>query len=205
MKRGLFITFEGTEGCGKTTQLVLLAERLGRKVIMIREPGGTLVGEDIRRVFKGGHEMSAMTELFLLSASRAQLVQDKIVPALEAGITVLCDRYYDSTLAYQGYGRGLDRTMIQEINEYAIQGVHPDLTLLLRVPLRLSEVRQKVRGPQDRIEKSGSSFFQRVEEGFEDILLGNPDRVKVLDGTKPVDVLGEEIWTLVSAALTKKR
>ena len=150
MKRGLFITFEGTEGCGKTTQLVLLAERLGRKVIMIREPGGTLVGEDIRRVFKGGHEMSAMTELFLLSASRAQLVQDKIVPALEAGITVLCDRYYDSTLAYQGYGRGLDRTMIQEINEYAIQGVHPDLTLLLRVPLRLSEVRQKVRGPQDR-------------------------------------------------------
>ncbi len=205
MKRGLFITFEGTEGCGKTTQLVLLAERLGRKVIMIREPGGTLVGEDIRRVFKGGHDMSAMTELFLLSASRAQLVQDKIVPALEAGITVLCDRYYDSTLAYQGYGRGLDRTMIQEINEYAIQGVHPDLTLLLRVPLRLSEVRQKVRGPQDRIEKSGSSFFQRVEEGFEDILLGNPDRVKVLDGTKPVDVLGEEIWTLVSAALTKKR
>src|SRR5437870_5563992 len=138
---GIFITFEGTEGSGKSTQIKVLGERisaLGHNVVLLREPGGTPISEEIRHTLKhsaANHAMFPETELLLMNAARAQLVREVIQPALRAGKVVLCDRYFDSTLAYQGYGRGLDLNEIRKIIDYAIAGTVPDLTLLLRVPL----------------------------------------------------------------------
>src|SRR4051794_16434933 len=149
--KGLFITFEGTEGSGKSTQIPVLAERLrglGRTVRTLREPGGTPIGEEIRHTLKhsnANHAMTAEAELLLMNASRAQLVREVIEPALKTGEIVLCDRFYDSTLAYQGYGRNLDLQMVRNIINMAIGPVRPDLTLLLMVPVALSESRRLAR------------------------------------------------------------
>src|SRR5580700_6969827 len=148
---GLFITFEGTEGCGKSTQITLLADRLrvlGRRVHVTREPGGTPIGEEIRHTLKHSEANAAMTpeaELLLMNASRAQLVREVIRPALAAGEIVLCDRFYDSTTAYQGYGRQLDLKMVQEIVDVAVGETKPDLTLLLTVSQEISELRRAMR------------------------------------------------------------
>src|SRR3989454_11892617 len=145
---GLFITFEGTEGSGKTTQISLLAERLrgaGRSVRTIREPGGTPIGEEIRHTLKHSVDNQAMTaeaELLLMNASRAQLVREVIRPALAAGEIVLCDRFYDSTTAYQGYGRQLDLKIVSAVIDFAVGPTRPDLTLLLMVPVAVSEARR---------------------------------------------------------------
>src|SRR5437660_4141148 len=149
--KGLFITFEGTEGSGKSTQISLLAERLrslGRCVRTLREPGGTPIGEEIRHTLKHSLQNQAMqaeTELLLMNASRAQLVREVIRPALGAGEIVLCDRFYDSTTAYQGYGRQLDLKMVQSIIDFAVGDTRPDLTLLLHLPVAVSESRRKGR------------------------------------------------------------
>src|SRR5436189_1507497 len=143
--KGLFITFEGTEGCGKSTQISLLAERLralGRSVRTLREPGGTPIGEEIRHTLKHSQDNAAMTheaELLLMNASRAQLVREVIRPALAAGEIVLCDRFYDSTTAYQGHGRQLDLKAVQAMIEFAVGETRPNLTLLLVVPYAVSE------------------------------------------------------------------
>src|SRR5688572_8625720 len=159
---GWFVTFEGTEGSGKSTQIQLLAarlEKLGRKATVLREPGGTSIGEEIRHTLKHSAANAAMfaeTELLLMNASRAQLVREIIRPELEAGKVVLCDRFFDSTIAYQVFGRGLDATQVQRILEFAIAGTVPDLTLLLRVPLETSESRRLSRGletARDRFEE----------------------------------------------------
>src|SRR3954454_14156451 len=140
MKKGLLISFEGTEGCGKSTQITLLAERLrslGHVIRMVREPGGTPIGEEIRYTLKHSaknHAMTAEAELLLMNASRAQLVREVMRPALAAGEIVLCDRYYDSTTAYQGYGRGLDLKLVQAVIDFAVGETRPNLTLLLHVP-----------------------------------------------------------------------
>src|SRR5256885_12402141 len=151
---GLFITFEGTEGSGKSTQLALLAKRLqgrGARVRTVREPGGTPIGEEIRHTLKHSTKSGRMTseaELLLMNASRAQLVREVIRPALAAGEWVLCDRYYDSTTAYQGYGRGLDLKIVRTVIDFAVGETRPDLTLLLHVPLALSEARRHIRQTQ---------------------------------------------------------
>ena len=173
--KGLFITFsEGTEGAGKSTQIKLLADRLretGRVVRTLREPGGTPIGEEIRHTLKHSnvnHNMASETELLLMNASRAQLVHEVIKPALAAGEIVLCDRFSDSTLAYQGHGRGLDmQTSFAKVISGAVGDLVPNLTLLLMIPLAVSEARRSHRAPQrDRIEEAGRDFFQRVEQGY---------------------------------------
>lgn len=216
---GLFITFEGTEGGGKTTQIQLLAKRLrdmGRTVRVLREPGGTPIGEEIRHTLKhseANHAMTPEAELLLMNASRAQLVREVIRPALAAGEVVLCDRFYDSTTAYQGYGRELDLEMVRRIIDMAVGATRPDLTLLLRVPVSVSEERRSRRNAQaaggtphaapkrDRMEEADRSFFERVETGFQAIASAEPQRVRMVDATKDVGEVSDAIWRLVSAAV----
>jgi dTMP kinase len=210
--KGRLITFEGTEGSGKSTQISLLAERLrlsGRAVRCLREPGGTAIGEEIRHTFKHSQNNQAMTpeaELLLMNASRAQLVREVIRPALEAGEIVLCDRYYDSTTAYQGYGRQLDLTLVQSIVEMAVGRTRPDLTLLLLVPQTVSEQRRAARqstqpGLRDRMEEADHEFFARVARGYEAIAAAEPLRVRKINATRQVAEIAEEIWETVQPLL----
>jgi dTMP kinase len=212
---GRFITFEGTEGCGKSTQIALLVEHLwtvGHATRLVREPGGTLIGEEIRHTLKhspANHAMTAEAELLLMNASRAQLVREVIRPALTAGEIVVCDRFYDSTTAYQGYGRGLDLNLVKEVIDFAVDWTRPHLTLLLEVSPETSRARVAARQSgsalvRDRIEEAGESFFERVARGYEAIARAEPNRVKRVDATGPVDAVGAEIWKHVAALLASK-
>ena len=205
---GLFISFEGTEGCGKTTQIKLLEERLraaGRTVKPVREPGGTPIGEEIRHTLKHSQQNQAMTaeaELLLMNASRAQLVREVIRPALAAGEIVLGDRFYDSTTAYQGYGRGLDLKLIRGVIDFAVGDTRPKLTLLLEISPETSAARQASRRKaesvaRDRFEEADAAFFGRVAEGYRAIAAGEPQRIKVLDASGSVETIGDAIWRLV--------
>ena len=207
--KGWFITFEGTEGGGKSTQIEILAARLraaGLTVRQLREPGGTPIGEEIRHTLKHSphnHAMTAEAELLLMNASRAQLVREIIRPALAAGEIVLCDRFYDSTTAYQGYGRGLDPQPVREIIAFAVGPTRPDLTLFLHVPQAVSEQRRASRnavsGPmRDRFEESDQTFFERVEAGFLAIAAAEPHRVKLITATASIPDVSEQIWALVA-------
>ena len=206
--KGLFITFEGTEGSGKTTQIALLAERLralGRNVRTLREPGGTPIGEEIRHTLKhsaANDAMTAETELLLMNASRAQLVREVIRPALAAGEIILCDRFYDSTTAYQGYGRQLDLKMVRSIIEVAVGDTRPDLSLLLLVPPEVSQQRRLARQStlpfmRDRMEEADRSFFDRVAQGYHAIAAAEPRRVRSLDATGSVAAVQKAIWKLL--------
>ncbi|MCX6893889.1 MAG: dTMP kinase [Verrucomicrobia bacterium] len=187
--KGIFITFEGTEGSGKSTQVSLLAQALraiGRTVRTLREPGGTPIGEEIRHTLKHSavnHAMTPETELLLMNASRAQLVREIIRPSLAAGEIILCDRFYDSTTAYQGYGRMLDLKMVGDIIAVAVGETLPDLTVLLLVPQTLSEERRLARQPslplaikRDRFEEADRTFFDRVATGYQAIAANEPRR-----------------------------
>ena len=212
--RGLFITFEGTEGSGKSTQISLLAQALranGRRVRILREPGGTPIGEEIRHTLKHSavnHAMTPEAELLLMNASRAQLVREVIRPALAAGEVVLCDRFYDSTTAYQGYGRMLDLKMVEGIIAVAVGKTQPDLTLLLLVPQALSEARRLARQPslpmsikRDRFEEADQSFFERVAKGYQAIAASEPQRVKSIPATGTVAAVAADIWHAVEPLL----
>jgi dTMP kinase len=212
--KSLFITFEGTEGCGKSTQVELLAERLralGHRVRVLREPGGTPIGEEIRHTLKHSKvnvTMAYETELLLMNASRAQLVRETIRPALAVGEIVLCDRFYDSTTAYQGYGRGLDLALVRSVIDFAIGDTRPDLTLLLHVPPEVSAERLQSRQStlpfvRDRIEEGDRYFFERVAQGYEAIAAAEPNRVRVVSGTGTIDVVCENIWELVRPVLPR--
>jgi dTMP kinase len=205
---GLFITFEGTEGCGKTTQIALLAERLraaGCTVTQLREPGGTPIGEEIRYTLKHSqqnHAMTAEAELLLMSASRAQLVREIIRPALAAGGVVLCDRFYDSTTAYQGYGRGLDLKAIRTMTDFAVGETRPNLTLFLRISPQTSQTRLALRQSaqpvvRDRFDEADAGFFERVANGYEEIASTEPKRVKVIDAAGSVETVSAAIWKQV--------
>ena len=209
---GRLISFEGTEGGGKSTQIARLVERLwtaGHAARLVREPGGTPIGEEIRHTLKhsaANHAMTAEAELLLMNASRAQLVREVIQPALAAGEIVVCDRFYDSTTAYQGYGRGLDLKLVKAVIDFAVGGTRPDLTLLLEVPPETSRARLAARqsgspAVRDRIEEAGGSFFERVAEGYRVIAEAEPKRVKRVDATGPVEAVGAEIWKHVAALL----
>ena len=191
--RGKFITFEGPEGGGKSTHIRLLAERLraeGRTVLVTREPGGTRLAELIRGLVREELEDPPVTraEVLLFLASRAQVVANVIKPALARGEWVLCDRFSDSTFAYQGYGRGIDVQLLRELNEFATEGLVPDLTILLDVPLevsraRLAERQRATAAAADRIEAAGEAFHKRLREGFLALAKAEPDRFVVIDSS----------------------
>ena len=213
--KGLFITFEGTEGSGKSTQAVLLQNRLrdwGHTVRVFREPGGTPIGEEIRHTLKHSLNNAAMTpeaELLLMNASRAQLVREIIRPALAAGEVVLCDRFYDSTTAYQGYGRRLDLGMVKAMIEVAVGATRPDLTLLLLVPQEVSEYRRLARQStlpfmRDRMEEADRSFFERMAQGYEAIAQAEPGRVRKINADQGVAIVQEAIWSVVEPLLPRK-
>jgi dTMP kinase len=212
--KSLFITFEGTEGCGKTTQIELLAQRLqalGHRVCTLREPGGTPIGEEIRHTLKHSKAnvtMTYETELLLMNASRAQLVRETIRPALAVGEIVLSDRFYDSTTAYQGYGRGLDLGLVKSVIDFAVGETRPDLTLLLHVSPEVSAGRLASRQAtlpfvRDRLEEGDRHFFARVAHGYDAIAAAEPNRVRVVNGAAPVEVVCESIWELVQPLLPR--
>jgi dTMP kinase len=212
---GLFITFEGTEGSGKSTQIVILTRRLiklGYKIQALREPGGTPIGEEIRHTLKHSnvnHGMTAETELLLMNASRAQLVREIIRPALQRGEIIVSDRFYDSTTAYQGFGRGLDLGMVRQIIRCAVGETRPDLTLLLSVPVQVSEARRQGRllpgmeNLRDRMEEADRGFFERVEEGYRKLAAAEPDRVKPIDATQTPDVVSKAVWDVIERLLPR--
>ena len=212
---GLFITFEGTEGSGKSTQVLLLAQRLrstGYSVRQLREPGGTPIGEEIRQTLKHSqqnHAMTAEAELLMMNASRAQLVREVIRPALALQEIVLCDRFHDSTVAYQGYGRGLDLEMVQTVIDFAIGETSPQLTFLLMISPAASEARRRGRAleiaaQRDRFEEADRGFFERVEKGYRSIAIAARERVKLIDGTQSIAAVSAEIWQQVEPVLTGK-
>ena len=216
MHLGRFITFEGTEGCGKSTQIKLLADflrSLGHRVRTIREPGGTPIGEEIRHTLKhskSNHAMTPEAELLLMNASLAQLVREIIRPALAEGEIVLCDRFYDSTTAYQGYGRELDLEKVKSVIEFAVGETKPDLTLFLHVPPEVSAERLRSRQStlplelqRDRFEEADRKFFERVAHGYGVIAASEPQRVKFVNGAQPVDKVCAAIWELVRPVLPK--
>ncbi len=197
MKRGLLITFEGIDGCGKTTQIQELISRFKDQFeyLLVREPGGTPICEQIRQILldNANNEMFPITELLLYSASRHQLCREAILPALKKGKIVLCDRFYDSTTAYQGYGRGLDLEFIHQLNHWATDGLVPDMTFIFDISL--TEREKRMRGkPKDRLEADELAFQQRVCEGFRKIAAKEPQRVHLIDGMQPVEVIAGEVW-----------
>ena len=204
---GCFITFEGTEGCGKSTHIKKLARRLeaeGHTVRTLREPGGTESGESIRQLLKHGpEELTAEAELLLMNASRAQLVREVIRPAIAAGEIVLCDRFYDSTTVYQGTGRGLDAAQVQAVIDFAVGDTRPDLTLLLQIPLKTSEERRARRSETDRFEQADRTFFERIEAGYTALAAAEPDRIRVIEADQPLDTVAAAIWRIVTDRLKK--
>ena len=202
MSRGIFLAIEGIEGSGKTTQtrkLVELLERRGIPHVAVREPGGTPVGEEIRKILLEGGAVDARAELLLMLAARAALVGEVIVPALEAGKVVVTDRFELSTLAYQGYGRGLPLDEVRRLNSFATGGVRPDLTVVLDVPQEEGERRRAAagRGP-DRIERAGREFHRRVAEAYA-LLSSEEPAIERVDGTGPADRVHEEIRARLAA------
>ena len=200
-ERGILITFEGGEGVGKSTQIRMLADRLraaGHDVLAVREPGGSRISEKIRALLldTDNDAMDATTELFLYEAARAQVVGELIEPALAAGKVVLCDRYYDSTTAYQGYGRGLDLEVIEQLNRAAAGRAIPARTVILDLSTERGLFRA-TKGGADRVESAGLEFHERVREGFLAIAEREPDRVRVVDASGS----REETAAQISAAL----
>lgn len=214
MARGVFITFEGTEGTGKSTQAALLAEDLrreGRRVVVTREPGGTRLGEELRRILLGGsfEELAPTAELFIYMADRAQHVAQIILPALDDGKVVICDRFADATVAYQGQGRGLRREVIDSLNAEAARGLVPDLTILLDfedVAEGLGRAAERNRragkgGSGDRFEREEVDFHRRVQQGYRSLAKADPARYRALPANLALEDLHEQIMAVVREAL----
>tara|TARA_B100001248_G_scaffold242735_1_gene210489 strand:+ start:371 stop:1003 length:633 start_codon:yes stop_codon:yes gene_type:complete len=202
---GYFITFEGSEGCGKTTQIEALAKALeakGKTVFITREPGGTLIGEKIRNLLQDPslkNEISDMAELLLFSASRAELIASRIQPALKRGEIVICDRFYDSTYVYQGLGRAIGMDIVEQLNQMTVGTLKPDLTILLDLDAEVGIERAKSRqsGNLDRIENESLTFFEAVRNGYLELAQKEPERFKTIDGLLSVDAIKEIVWDTV--------
>lgn len=209
---GVFITFEGPEGSGKTTQSSRLAERLrsgGREVVTMREPGGTPTGEAIREILQhdsAGEPIAPETEVLLFAASRAQLVRTVLLPALERGACVVCDRFSDSTLAYQGYGRGFDVEQLIAINAFATSGIQPDVTVLLDLDVargfeRIGKRNEAEHRNRDRFEKEEISFHEAVRAGYLELAQRWPERFAVIRSDGDVATVAESIWAVLAPRL----
>ncbi len=205
------ISFEGGDGAGKTTQAALLVERLGfagKDAVLVREPGGTPLGERLRPLIKGEAPASPMAELLMFEAARAELVQEVIRPALDAGTIVVTDRFYDSTTAYQGFGRGMDMEIIENLNRIATGGLEPHITLLLDIEPAdaLARVGPQPGGridpsDQQRFEEQPLEFHERVAEGYRTLAREEPSRWFVIDASRPVDQIAERVWSVVGSVL----
>ncbi|MGI6546385.1 MAG: dTMP kinase [Fastidiosipilaceae bacterium] len=200
-RKGKLITFEGIDGSGKSTQIRLLTQALKRDEIpflLAREPGGTPVGESIREILLNSahREMDAVTELFLFEAARAQLIRDLIRPALDAGKLVLLDRFTDSTVAYQGYGRGLGVDRVTALNDAATSGLIPDRTFLLDLPAEegIDRMRRSRPGKSDRLDTEGLDFTRRVREGYLEVARQSAERVTVIDALRPIEAIESDIY-----------
>jgi dTMP kinase len=215
MQRGLFITFEGSEGCGKSTQIERLSARLEEvkiPFILTREPGGTPIGEKIRHLVqfsKAGDTMKPETELLLFTASRAQLVRDVIEPALTSGKTVVADRFLDSTTVYQGVARKIEATTVKTINEFAVGGCMPDITFVLDLDSDKARKRVLARpqaaGPVDRMEQQPAEFYEAVRAGYLRLAIAEPARVRLIDASKSVAEIGDEIWARLQEKLNARK
>jgi len=198
MKKGILVSFEGIDGCGKTTQIDLFIQRLEQANIsfsLYREPGGTLIGEKIRAILLDNHNIDLLpfSESLLYAASRHQLCCQKIKPDLEKGMVVICDRFYDSTTAYQGYGRGIDLDFIRQLNTLATDSMQPDLTYVLDISLQ-ERSRRIARKDLDRLEREAEEFQERVRQGFYSIADQEPERVKIIDGAQAPQKIALQIW-----------
>lgn len=207
MKRGLFITFEGVEGAGKSIQVEILSSHLreqGYPVVVTREPGGTRIGEQIRAITHNPEnvDMEATTEAYLMAAARAQHVAQIIEPAIRAGNIVLCDRYVDSSIAYQGLGRNLGAETIARLNDLAVNGAVPDLTFLLNVTPNLGlRRRSKSLKVPDRLDLQQKEFYERVYQGYLDLAKKEPNRYVVIDASRSIVEVAQEIWKEVEPRL----
>ena len=200
MMQGLFITFEGPDGCGKTTQMKLLAEyfkKKGKEVVLTREPGGKGLGEKVREILLNyDGEVSDRCESFLFLADRAQNIDIIVNPAVKEGKIVLCDRHIDSTVAYQGYGRGLNIDRINMLNNLATNGKKPDLTLVFDVDVETSM--KRVGKEKDRMESAGIDFHNRVRKGYLELAKQEPKRIKVLDATKSIEEIHKDVINILA-------
>lgn len=206
MHKGLFITFEGIDGCGKSTQVSIVAKRLvdsGVDCIVTREPGGPAIAEKIRQILldPANKAMSNSCEVLLYLAARAQHVHETIMPALESGRVVLCDRFTDATMAYQGYGRQTPLDTLFKLNTFATQGLVPDMTFVFDIPLSVAGIRLKQTGKApDRLEGDSRAFHERIRQGYHSLAAAHPDRIVMLDGEKSP----EELCSAVVAKLNGK-
>ena len=200
-ERGLFITFEGIDGCGKTTQIKLLQDFLikqGEEVLLTREPGAKGLGSKLREILLNyDGDVSSNCESFLFLADRAQHIDTIVKPAIDSGKMVLCDRHIDSTIAYQGFGRGVDIEQLKALNNIATSGLKPDLTFVFDIDIETSISR--VGKEKDRMESAGIEFFKRVREGYLEIAKQEPERVKVIDGTKSREDVFAEVLTRIES------
>lgn len=203
MKKGLFITLEGADGCGKTTQLNLLKEYLtskGYEIVETREPGGKGLGEKLREILLNyDGEVSDRCEAFLYLADRAQNIDTIIKPAINSGKIVLCDRHTDSSVAYQGYGREQNIDNINMLNELAVNGVHPDLTIVFDIDTETSM--ERVGAEKDRLESAGIEFHKRVRNGYLEIAKKNPQRIKVVDASQTIEDVQRDVIKIVEEVL----
>lgn len=202
MKRGIFITVEGTDGSGKTTQIKNMMEHLSSKgcsVVLTREPGGTRISENIRSIILNPSftEMHNVTEMLLYSAARSQLVEQVIRPSVARNETVICDRYVDSFFAYQGYGRGFDMDTLRRITDIAVNGMMPDITFFFDLDPEIGLSRRMTASASDRIENELMEFHRRVYNGYKELAQKNPDRIKTIDAARSV----EEVWNDVRREL----
>ncbi len=206
--RGLFITLEGPEGSGKSTQVRALAASLrrhGRQVVTLREPGDTPLGERVRRLLLSPSTgaISPRADAFLYMTARAQLVEAVIKPALSRGAVVICDRFLDATLAYQGYGSGLDVEALRCIGDFATQGIHPGVTILLDLPP--ADGLRRIRGGKDRIERRAAAFHQRVRRGYLALARREPRRFRIVDARRSRNLIAQEIHAAVAELLRHRR
>ena len=212
--RGLFLTFEGLDGCGKTTQMGLLVSRLRREGYGVEEtvePGGTAIGQQIRRILldAANQEISPLTELLLYFASRAQNIEERIRPAIEAGRIVVSDRYTDSTMVYQGFGRELGERVVADLHRIACRGLNPDLTIYLDMDLETGLARARARNDslegqraiETRMDEQAEEFYRRVRKGYETLAAREPQRFRVIDAGRQVDAIAADVWMAVRQAL----
>ena len=204
VQHGTFITFEGVDGAGKTTQVHRLEKALGKNVVVTREPGGTIISERIREIFLNSDGMTAQTELLLIAAARAQHVDELIRPALEANQIVICDRFIDATVAYQGYRGGIDLELIHRLNQTATGGLKPDLTFVLDLPPEIGLQRQQQgRTHRDRLDREPLESHYKVQAGYLAAVKAEPHRVKLIDATQSRDAVHADLLTEYQEYLSK--